>query len=290
MAKGQQITLANNGENLVTAADSSEHKAFGILNPNDGIIYVLINGQGSAQQFDYIVPPESYGIYPGSWTSLGFTYVDQSGAGQSGSFILYTDDSYQLQIPSISAIGRAIITNQNNMDLVEGSEPAIPGTGIVRLWADTNGDLNKLLPGGQSYQFLDSSNAQQILEQVISADVTISNVPGTFTDIVTINLTQGNWLLWADTVIFNGSAAASISLTGRLYDGIGGGDISATSQYVGTNQIQALHLTGQVSLGGNTAVKLQVNQNGTNTGVLAKASDQNYGQKPCTHIVALRVS
>lgn len=290
MPRGQQITLAHNGAALVTASDSSEHSAFGILNPNDGIVYLLINGPASPQQFDYIVPPESYGIYPGRWTSLGFSYADESGTGQSGSLILYPDDSYQLGIPSISAIGRAILTNQNNMDIIEGVEPAAPGAGVIRIWADINGGLNKLLPGGLNAQLLDSSNAQIVSEAHTSSDAAIPNVAGTYADVVSITLAAGKWLLFADTVIFNPSTSVSITVTGRFYDGIGSDAISATSQYIGANQIQALHLSGYVELIGNTEVKLQVNQNWTNAGVVAKASDQNYGQKPCTKILALKVS
>src|ERR1043165_8041232 len=125
MPKGQNIILANSTGTLITAPNASENQSFAILNPNDGIVYATVDGAATPTNWDWKLPSQSYGLFPGPWQSVGLYFLDQSGAGRQGELTLYASDQ-KLIIPDIKSIGRALQAQLTTMDVTQGTQPANP--------------------------------------------------------------------------------------------------------------------------------------------------------------------
>lgn len=154
MPRGQVLNIPNSTAVLTTTLSKEEKASIALLNPNDGILYVKLNGNASntPTMWDWKVPSQSYCQLPGPWQSLGVYYQDQSGGGAPAQVNVYESDS-DISIPSFIAIGRAIQTAGTMMDISTGSQPQNPPANTIRLWADGSGNLH----------FVDSSGNDQIV-------------------------------------------------------------------------------------------------------------------------------
>jgi len=130
-----------------------------MLNPNDGVCYVKINGPAgpSIAGWDWKVPSQSYCQLPGPWESLGVYYLDQSGSGRAAEINVYELDS-SISVPSFIAIGRAVQMAGSTMDISTGSQPSNPPTGSIRLWVDGNNNLHLLAADGTDVQEVDTND------------------------------------------------------------------------------------------------------------------------------------
>lgn len=155
MARGQNVIIQTGSSQLLTAPNGEENQSFAILNPNDGIVYVAINGNASLSIWDFKLPSQSYGAFPGPWQSVGLFFLDQSGAGRSGELTVYTSAD-KFTIPDIHSIGRALQAQVTAMDLSTGQQPASPASGVDRLWASTNDILHLLNSQGTDKQIVDT--------------------------------------------------------------------------------------------------------------------------------------
>jgi len=159
MARGQILTIPNQTAQLITTLSREQKASLSMLNPNDGVCYVKINGPASQAiaGWDWKVPSQSYCQLPGPWESLGVYYLDQSGSGRTAEVNVYELDS-QIGVPSFIAIGRAVQQAGTTVDISQGSQPANPPVSTTRLWVDGNGDLHLLSPSGSDNLVYDQSN------------------------------------------------------------------------------------------------------------------------------------
>jgi len=160
VARGQVLAIPSGTQQLVVTQGREEKQAFGLLNPNDGVCYLALNRQAglAPAAWDWKLPSQSYGLFPGPWDSLGIYFLDQSGAGRQGELNLYDSDA-KLEIPDIRSIGRALQAQATTLDVTEGIQPANPGAGIARLWADVTAHLHSLDSAGVDRTILDSLTA-----------------------------------------------------------------------------------------------------------------------------------
>lgn len=152
MARGQVLTIPDAHALLITTESREEKASIAVLNPNDGVLYIKINGPASPQiaQWDWKLPSQSYGLFPGPWGSIGIWYADQSGARSGGEINVYDNDN-RLVVPIINAIGRAVqIGTSSAMDIQQGNIPSNPPGGFTRLWSDLSGKVYRLLTGGDN--------------------------------------------------------------------------------------------------------------------------------------------
>jgi len=160
MALGQIYTIPSGSSRLVVAQSHTEVPSIGVLNPNDGIAYLKLNGPAgsSPPEWDWKLPSQSYGFFPGPWTSLGVYFLDQSGSNRSGEINVYESQQRFADIPNIQAIGRAIQQAGTTMDITTGGQPQNPPINTGRLWIDAAGNLHLLDSTGDDATVLDSSN------------------------------------------------------------------------------------------------------------------------------------
>src|SRR5215471_1581809 len=163
MARGQVLTIPSNLGVLVTTLSREQKASLSLLNSNDGVCYVKINGfAGNAPpNWDWKVPSQSYCQLPGPWESLGVFYVDQSGSNRNAEVNVYELDS-QISVPSFIAIGRAVQMAGSTMDISEGNQPSNPPLGTCRLWSDGQGVVHHLHSDGTDYQLFDQTNVGHI--------------------------------------------------------------------------------------------------------------------------------
>lgn len=157
MARGDNVTIPSNTGALRKANNPTVNSIL-VLNPNNGIVYVGINGAASPIVWDWVVPSQSRAYLPGPWLEYGLYYVDQSGAGASGNVTIYETDR-RLDVPDYAAIGIARLAQQTNLDITEGIKPANPGVGIARIWADISDFLHILNSGGVDTTVIDTLTA-----------------------------------------------------------------------------------------------------------------------------------
>lgn len=132
--------------------------SFVVYNPNDGVAFVATDRTATGTNWDYKVPSQSGGRFPGPINSyLSIYYLDQSGSNTTAQVVVYASPE-SVNIPHFWSIGRALLTQSTSMDVVQGSQPANPGAGISRIWSDPTGNLHVLLPNGTDKVVLDSSN------------------------------------------------------------------------------------------------------------------------------------
>jgi hypothetical protein len=164
MAIGQILTIPNNSAQLIVSQSHDSVPSLAMLNPNDGVCYIKLNGPASTTvaSWDWKLPSQSYGLFPGPWQSLGVYYADQSGSGRAAEINVY-DAQARLIVPEIHSIGRAVQVAGTTMDITEGSQPSNPSLGTVRLWADENGDLHLVDSSGNDETVLDTSNYGTLL-------------------------------------------------------------------------------------------------------------------------------
>src|SRR5215471_9264569 len=153
MARGQILTIPNQTAQLITTLSREQKASLSLLNPNDGICYVKLNGPAgrTVAAWDWKIPSQSYCQLPGPWESLGVYYLDQSGSGRSAELNVYELDS-QISVPSFIAIGRAVQMAGSTMDITQGNQPSNPPAGTSRLWIDANNNLHVLNPSGVDQQ------------------------------------------------------------------------------------------------------------------------------------------
>lgn len=160
MPIGQILQIPSGSAQIVRTQAMEESQAFALLNPNDGVCYIKINGAASLTSagWDWKLPSQSYGVFPGPWLSLGVYYLDQSGSGRTGEMNLY-DASVKIVIPIINSIGRAVQVSGSVMDITQGTQPSNPPLGVSRLWVDANGNLYILSPTGTQVHAIDTDDA-----------------------------------------------------------------------------------------------------------------------------------
>jgi hypothetical protein len=158
VARGQILNIPTNTGTLVTTLSREMKASLSLLNPNDGICYVKLNGeaQPTPSLWDWKVPSQSYCQLPGPWDSLGVYYVDQSGSGRTAEVNVYELDS-QISVPSFIAIGRAVQQAGSAVDISQGTQPSNPPASSMRLWADGSGNLHILSSTGVDKTLIDSS-------------------------------------------------------------------------------------------------------------------------------------
>jgi hypothetical protein len=191
MAIGQIVTLLTGASALVKTQSQEESQAVAVLNPNDGVVYLKINAPSgiTAPSWDWKLPSQSYGVFPGPWLSLGLTYVDQSGSGRNGEINVYDADA-KIIIPIINAIGRAVQQAGTSMDITQGGKPANPPASTGRLWIDANGDAWILYSDGSQIHLLDS-NDQFVGDIVGPYNNNIFRYPAILPRMVQFNSTKG---------------------------------------------------------------------------------------------------
>jgi len=203
MARGQVFSLPNQSANLIETSNKDEANAVAVLNPNDGVVYLKLNGPAgpTPSQWDWKLPSQSYGLFPGPWVSLGLYYLDQSGSGRSGELNVY-DSQDKLYTPYIIAIGRAVQAAGTAVDISQGSQPANPPASTIRLWADGAGNLHYLSSTGVDKTILDTSTP-------LGGDLygTIPNAHISVQANQNIQMSNSSYLLWTDASITRWNAA-----------------------------------------------------------------------------------
>lgn len=211
MARGQVRTVPSNSSVLITTESKEEKSSLAVLNPNDGFIYIKMNGPAgsSIAQWDWKLPSQSYGLFPGPWQSIGIYYSDQSGSNRSADINVYDSDA-KLYIPDIKSIGRAVALAGNALDISQGSTPANPPASTIRLWADGSGNLHKIDSAGNDETLLDSNSplGGQLRGTVSTATISIANQDN-------IKLknnvgTEVGWVMpWTDNTVYYQSLSAT---------------------------------------------------------------------------------
>lgn len=153
--------------------------SFIVYNPNDGVAFVATDRTATGLSWDYKVPSQSGGKFPGPINSyLSIFYLDQSGGGAAGQIVVYASPE-SVNIPYFWSIGRAIQLQSTSLDIVGGPQPGNPGAGIGRLWIDTGGHLNVLQPSGANFLEIDSNNLAANVQPLINATPLAGDVVGT---------------------------------------------------------------------------------------------------------------
>jgi len=180
MVRGQVATIPSGTGVLLTTLSREEKASMAILNPNDGVIYLKMNSPASIAptNWDWKLPSQSYGQYPGPWQSLGLYYQDQSGSNAAGQVNLYESDA-ELAIPSIVAIGRAAQVAGTQVDITQGTIPQNPPQSTTRLWVDTSGHLHLLDSTGSDKTVVDSNNISSYVTPLIAATALGGDLYGT---------------------------------------------------------------------------------------------------------------
>lgn len=158
MAVGQVVSIPSGTHNQQFVPSGATYPSVAILNPNDGIVFVSQNRDTTGTntgQWDYKVPSQSYAALPGPWQSVGMFYLDQSGSGAAGQVTIYPVNII-LPYPDFHSIGRALQTIGTALDITESVQPANPGSGILRLWADTSDFLHGLNSAGVDATMIDT--------------------------------------------------------------------------------------------------------------------------------------
>ena len=137
--------------------------SFTAYNPNDGYTLIALDRTATLLDYDYKLPSQSGGHFPGPINSyLSMYFVDQSGAGLSGQVIVYASPDV-LQIPQFWSIGRAIQSQVTSLDLIQGVQPPNPPANTSRLWVDANGHLHIAQSTGTDFTVIDSTNYATII-------------------------------------------------------------------------------------------------------------------------------
>lgn len=171
MARGQVFTQPNQTGQIIETTSREEMNSVAILNPNDGVVYLKLNGPAGStpSQWDWKLPSQSYGLFPGPWVSLGVYYLDQSGSGRSGELNVY-DATDKLYTPDIKAIGRAVQAAGTTVDISQGTQPQNPPASSARLWVDGSGHLHVLQSNGSDFLTIDANNYASVI--TLLGDVT----------------------------------------------------------------------------------------------------------------------
>lgn len=172
-----KVINASSHTEVLVGSGNTQYQSLRILNPNDGVLYAAKNRDCLGTDFgswEWKIPSQSYGIVPGPFQTIGLYYLDQSGSGRPGEFVMYPSLG-TVDDPFFVSIGRALAASQTSLDIAQGSQPANPGTGLSRLWSDGSGNLYVLTSDGVNRTLLSSSNYGSF---AIAGDVrgTISNV------------------------------------------------------------------------------------------------------------------
>lgn len=249
MARGQVFSVAASQNQLLSTQSKQEEQSFALLNPNDGVVYLALNRSIAdifPSSWDWKLPSQSYGLFPGPWESIGVYYLDQSGAGLAGDFNLY-DSDIRLTIPDIHSIGRALQTRSSALDIAEGVQPANPGAGIIRLWANGGGEfLNILRSDGTDARVLDTGKFLTGAYAGFAIRHLLYATGGTQASAITV--AANNWSLLSGTFNFTKLYGGSDLLINVAYGGVIGSP-------VGTNGVVNLNIA--LDSGGVAAVGLQ---------------------------------
>lgn len=153
--QGLQFTIPNNTEQHQSYQATG---SFVVYNPNDGVCFVATDRTANLQSWDYKIPSQSGGKFPGPINSyLSLYFQDQSGAASTSQIVVYASMD-KVDIPHFWSIGRALLTAGSTLDINTGNQPNNPPANTVRLWADGNGDLHILSATGSDNLVYDSSN------------------------------------------------------------------------------------------------------------------------------------
>lgn len=236
--------------------------SFIVYNPNDGVAYVATDRTATGLSWDYKVPSQSGGRFPGPINSyLSIFYLDQSGSGQGGQIVVYASPD-SVSIPHFWSIGRALQGQTTSMDVVQGAQPGNPGSGIARLWVDSSGHLHILLSDGTDRTLIDTTNWGTI---PLGADLW-----GT-TGAAHIGI-QNNSAIWAYDG--GGTIRNFVTFGGEqlFWAATGGGfrwvNQPNTVQWMALSNAGNLSVAGTIIAGGNISGRDILASRGNNTGVI----------------------
>lgn len=234
--QGLQFTIPNNTEQHQSYQATG---SFVVYNPNDGVCFVATDRTASLQSWDYKIPSQSGGKFPGPINSyLSLYFQDQSGASSTSQVVVYASMD-KLDIPHFWSIGRALLTAGSTLDINTGNQPQNPPQNSVRLWVDGTGTLHKLDATGVDEVMLDNSNyATYIGGYVMGGDVqqTLNNTlvdraSGGFT-VARNNANTGNTLMPGLNFAAGGGEGISSARSGTNVFGLTFWTNSAPRMYI----------------------------------------------------------
>lgn len=237
MAIGIALTVAANAHSeILVGSGNTQYTSVRVLNPNDGVAYITRNRDcisTNSGAWDWKIPSQSYAILgPGPWQTIGVYYLDQSGSGRQGDFVVYPSFTVSEE-PFFVSIGRAIATQVTSMDVTEGTQPANPPIGIDRIWADSNGLIHHLHSNGVDTILVDPLQTGVVNGNMLGAGAAAGNVGtlggasagtgsvlpniginyvnaagnndvitgGAWQNVASINIVPGTWLIFIETVV-----------------------------------------------------------------------------------------
>lgn len=169
------------GLNFVIPTNQERHQSyqatgsFIVYNPNDGVCFVATDRTANTVSWDYKIPSQSGGKFPGPINSyLSIYFQDQSGSASTGQVVVYASTD-KMDIPHFWSIGRALLAAGSTLDINTGTLPTNPPANTVRLWADGNGDLHVLNSSGVDDTVLDTGNYNTLISMIGDARGPLSN-------------------------------------------------------------------------------------------------------------------
>lgn len=250
MAHGINTIIASGSHRQLYGPYGWQAPSVAVLNPNDGVVYLAtnrdipnVNNEGS---WDYKLPSQSYGLFPGPWMSVGIFYLDQSGSGRNGEITVYQFPKSTFA-PDIRAIGRSQVQYGTAVDISQGTQPSNPPSGSARLWIDANGNLHILESDGSDAQAIDNNDVMhadlegsllpnpviangavtsaKIADRtIVAGDIALGTISST--EIATPGIVQANLAKpsvgsaeLVDGSVTSGKVAQPAIITAHIYDG-----------------------------------------------------------------------
>lgn len=240
------------GLNFTILASSEAHQSyqstgsFIVYNPNDGVAFVATDRTANGLSWDYKVPSQSGGKFPGPINSyLSIYYLDQSGGGAPGQIVVYASPE-SVNIPYFWSIGRATQSQSSSLDIVGGPQPGNPSAGISRLWIDNQGHLHILQSTGADYPVLDANNYASFISLVGDVIGPLNNTTIQVRNTSQIGMIDGN-----------GTYRNAIKVNGTTYIdywNVNGGQWRILNQ-AGTAALFTCDNGGNVNINGNFAAQ-----------------------------------
>ena len=267
MSYGTNVVIPNGQSSQNLVPTGIQFPTLAVLNPNDGVVYVSANNTTASPNpgsWDWKVPSQSYAILPGTpqWTTCAMYYLDQSGAGHSGE-ITYYPMYTPIQIPAFQSIGRALTVIGTSLDITESTQPQNPGSGTLRLWADTTNHLHLLASDGTDATVIDTKNYGTTIQTGGDVRGLISNV---------ILSLRNNSAMYGHSADLTEHILFGLMNDNNVWMWNAGGGIFRWLNQAGTVELMRLDNAGNLSIGASLNAG-----NVTLTGALSVASSVSVG-------------
>lgn len=165
----------------------------------------------------------------------------------------------------------------------------------VVAFQDSGGSLN--IGGTNTYDAaslsimrLDSGSSNSLTPTsatLTSGDITLTQ--NTYTDVISLSLGPGTWMIWAQANLYSTSGAQDV--TARLYDSTNAASISNGSMSMAaTGYDETIMLVGQIVLTGTATIKLQATGSGSGGAKALRATQTNSAGNVATQMQALKVA